>query len=126
VRLLLDTQILIWQLERRLKRIGRATEAIKASEELLISPISFIEIGIKASVGKLQLPGDLRKHLLESGTRMLDISPEHGLGVSALPLHHRDPFDRVLISQAKWERLTIVTSDRHFQLYDVPVVLAGP
>ncbi|HEX4435403.1 MAG TPA: type II toxin-antitoxin system VapC family toxin [Solirubrobacteraceae bacterium] len=84
-----------------------------AAEELLISPISFIEAGVKAS-GKLKLP-----------TRMLDISLEHGLGVGALPLHHRDPFDRMLISQAKRERLTILTSDRKFQLYDVPIVLAG-
>jgi PIN domain nuclease of toxin-antitoxin system len=126
VRLLLDTQILIWQQEGHLQRIGRATEAIEAAEELLISPISFIEVGIKASAGKLRLPADLRKRLLESGTRMLEVSPEHGLGVSLLPLHHRDPFDRVLISQAKRERLTILTSDRIFQLYDVPIVLAGP
>jgi PIN domain nuclease of toxin-antitoxin system len=125
MRLLLDTQILIWQQEGHLDRIGAGIEAIDAAEELLVSPVSFMEVGIKASIGKLRLPDDLRKRLLESGTRLLAISPEHGLGVGALPLHHRDPFDRVLISQAKRERLTILTSDRQFQLYDVPVVLAG-
>lgn len=125
MRLLLDTQIVLWQQNGSLKRLGRATEAIRAADELLVSPISFMEMGIKISVGKLRVPGDLRRHVLDSGARMLALAPEHGLGVAALPLHHRDPFDRVLISQAKRERLTILTSDREFQLYDVPVVLAG-
>jgi PIN domain nuclease of toxin-antitoxin system len=126
VRFLLDTQIVLWQQAGSLNRLGRATEAIEAAEELLVSPVLFMEVGIKVSVGKLRVPGNLRRHVLDSGARMLALAPEHGLGVAALPLHHRDPFDRVLISQAKRERLTILTSDRAFQLYDVPVVLAGP
>lgn len=71
------------------------------------------------------MPAGLREHVLESGARILNLSPEHGLGIAELPLHHRDPFDRLLISQARSEGLTIVTSDPHFARYDVPVVAAG-
>ena len=125
MRLLLDTNILIWQQEGRLDRIGSATEAIKAADELLVSVVSFVEIGVKAATGKLRMPAGLREHVLESGARILNLSPEHGLGIAELPLHHRDPFDRLLISQARSEGLTIVTADSQFARYDVPIVAAG-
>ncbi len=125
MRLLLDTNVLIWQQEGRLDRIGSATEAIRAADELMVSVVSFIEIGIKAATGKLRLPAGLREHVLDSGARILGLSPEHGLGIAELPLHHRDPFDRLLISQARSEGLTIVTADRRFAPYDVPVIQAA-
>jgi PIN domain nuclease of toxin-antitoxin system len=124
VRLLLDTHILLWQQEGRTDRFRSAIDAINAADELLVSAVSFVELGIKASIGKLRLPAEIRERTLESGVRVLGLSPEHGLGIAALPLHHRDPFDRALIAQARHEGLTIVTADRHFQAYDVPVVLA--
>jgi PIN domain nuclease of toxin-antitoxin system len=125
VRLLLDTNVLIWRQEGLLDRIGSATEAIGTADELLVSVVSFVEIGIKAATGKLHMPVGLRERVLESGARILGLTPEHGLGIAELPLHHRDPFDRLLISQARSEGLTIVTADPHFARYDVPVVLAG-
>lgn len=125
MRLLLDTHILIWHQEGRLDRIGRATEAIEAAEELLVSVISFAEIGIKAATGKLRMPSGLREHVLDSGARLLGLAPEHGFGVAALPLHHRDPFDRLLISQARHEGLAIVTADPHFAAYDVSLINAA-
>ena len=125
MRLLLDTNIVLWQQQGRLDRLGSATEALRTAEELLVSVISFVEIGVKAATGKLRMPAGLRQHVLDSGARILNLAPEHGLGIAELPLHHRDPFDRLLISQARLEGLTIVTADRHFALYDVPVVLAG-
>ncbi len=125
MRLLLDTHVLLWQQEGRLDRIGGATEAIATAEELLVSVVSFIEVGIKAATGKLRLPVGLREHVLESGARILSLAPEHGLDVATLPLHHRDPFDRLLIAQARSEGLTILTADRRFTAYDVPVILAG-
>jgi PIN domain nuclease of toxin-antitoxin system len=124
VRLLLDTNILIWQQEGRLDRIGSATEAIKTADELLVSVVSFVEIGVKVATGKLRMPAGLRAHVLEGGAQILGLSPEQGLAVAALPLHHRDPFDRLLISQARSEGLTIVTADKHFARYDVPVIPA--
>jgi PIN domain nuclease of toxin-antitoxin system len=125
VRLLLDTHIVIWQQEGRLDRIGGAMEAINVAEELLVSVVSFAEMGIKAATGKLQIPAGLREHVRNSGARVLGLAPEHGLGVGELPLHHRDPFDRLLISQARHEGLTIVTADPWFAPYDVPVIAAG-
>lgn len=124
MRLLLDTQILIWRQEGRLDRIGNAAEAIKTADELLVSVVSFVEIGIKAATGKLRIPAGLREHVLESGARILNLAPEHGLGIAELPLHHRDPFDRLLIAQARSEGLTILTADAHFVRYDVPVLSA--
>jgi PIN domain nuclease of toxin-antitoxin system len=126
VRLLLDTNVLIWRQEGRLDRIASATEAIKTADELLVSVVSFVEIGIKAATGKLRLPAGLREHVLESGARILGLAPEHGLAIAELPLHHRDPFDRLLIAQARSEGLTIVTADPQFAPYDVPVVSVAP
>jgi PIN domain nuclease of toxin-antitoxin system len=126
VRLLLDTQILIWRQEGRLDRIGGAVETIKTADELLVSVVSFVEIGVKVATGKLRMPPGLREDVLEGGARILGLAPDHGLGIAELPLHHRDPFDRLLISQARREGLTILTSDRHFAAYDVSLVFATP
>jgi PIN domain nuclease of toxin-antitoxin system len=104
---------------------GEASERIDDAGELLVSVVSFIEIGVKAATGKLRIPAGLRQHVLDSGARILNLAPEHGLGIAELPLHHRDPFDRLLIAQARCEGLTIVTADPHFARYDVPVVIAG-
>jgi PIN domain nuclease of toxin-antitoxin system len=124
VRLLLDTNILIWRQEGRLDRIGSAMDAIKAADELFVSVISFVEIGVKTATGKLRMPTGIREEVLESGTRILNLTADQGLSIAELPLHHRDPFDRLLIAQARSEGLTIVTADPHFARYEVPVVLA--
>jgi PIN domain nuclease of toxin-antitoxin system len=125
VRLLLDTQILLWRQQGDIDRFIHATEPIRTAEELLVSVVSFVEIGIKTATGKLRMPAGLHEAVLESGARILGLSPVHGLAIAELPLHHRDPFDRLLISQARSEGLTIVTADPHFARYDVPVVPAG-
>jgi PIN domain nuclease of toxin-antitoxin system len=122
---LLDTHVVLWQQEGNLDRIGRATDTIASAEELLVSVVSFAEVGIKAAIGKLRLPADLREHVLASGARILGLAPEHGLDLARLPLHHRDPFDRLLIAQARSEGLAIVTADPEFAPYDVPVIFAG-
>jgi PIN domain nuclease of toxin-antitoxin system len=92
----------------------------------MVSVVSFIEIGIKAATGKLRIPPKIRERVLDSGARILSLAPDHGLDLATLPLHHRDPFDRLLIAQARREGLTIVTADRDFTAYDVPVILASP
>ncbi len=125
MRLLLDTQIVLWQLQGSRTVRGSAREAVEAATELAFSVVSFAEIGVKAAVGKLTIPHDLRDHVVRSGLNILGLAPEHGLGVADLPMHHRDPFDRLLIAQARCEGLTIVTADRRFTDYDVPVVDAA-
>jgi PIN domain nuclease of toxin-antitoxin system len=125
VRLLLDTHILLLQLDDR-KLSAAATEAIDAATELLFSVVSLAEIGIKITVGKLADRREVYADLLvEGGIRTLGLTPDQGLAVADLPLHHRDPFDRLLISQARSEGLTIVTADRYFAPYDVPIIPAG-
>lgn len=125
MRLLLDTQVVLWQLQGERNVTQHARDAIGRADELSFSVISFAEIGVKAAIGKLRVPAGLREHVVESGMRILSLSPEHGLAVSDLPLHHRDPFDRLLIAQARYEGLTVVTADGRFADYDVPVIVAA-
>jgi len=125
VRLLLDTHVVLWELEGS-RRVSRAAqEAIEQAAELLFSVVSFAEIGMKAAIGKLSVPCDLREHVLRSGVQILRLDADHGLAVADLPMHHRDPFDRLLIAQARSEQLTIVTADRRIADYEVSYVDAS-
>lgn len=127
MNLLLDTQTLLWWREgsRRLGR--RARRAIESDAgSVTISAASIWEIAIKLSIGRLRLrdpldvwmPDRLEVH----GFSTLSITVAHAAGVAALPQHHADPFDRLLIAQARLEHLTIVTADSAFDDYDVPVL----
>ena len=125
MRLLLDTHVVLWELSGS-QRVSRAAqEAIEQATELLFSAVSFAEIGVKAAIGKLSVPHDLREHVLRSGVKVLRLDADHGIAVASLPMHHRDPFDRLLIAQARLEQLTIVSADRRIADYDVPLVDAG-
>lgn len=122
MRLLLDTHVVLWQLggERTLGVEARA--AIAAADELAFSAVSFAEIGVKAGVGKLTVPEDLDVHVADAGIRVLALTPAHGLAVAELPLHHRDPFDRLLVAQARAEGYTLVSADARLRDYDVAVL----
>jgi PIN domain nuclease of toxin-antitoxin system len=122
VKLLLDTHVVLWQLSGT-RSIGRRAEAaIAAAAELALSVVSFAEIGVKAAIGTLSVPDDLHAHVLATGVRVLGLSAEHGLAVAALPVHHRDPFDRLLIAQARQDGFTLVTADTRIHAYDVEVL----
>ena len=121
MRLLLDTHIVLWQLAGS-DRVHSVYNTIEQATELRFSVVSFAEIGVKSAAGKLDAPKDLYDHVMRTGVRLLPLDAEHGLEVADLPLHHRDPFDRLLIAQARRERLTIVTADRRFAAYEVPLV----
>lgn len=122
MRLLLDTHVVLWQLSGTRALGRRARETIAAAAELLFSVVSFAEIGVKAAVGRLGAPDDLQAHITGTGVRVLGLSSDHGLAVASLPLHHRDPFDRLLIAQARQEGLTLVTADKRIHAYDVAVL----
>jgi len=122
VRLLLDTHVVLWELQGERIVGPRAQEAVERASELLFSVVSFAEIGVKAAIGKVAVPEDLHQHLLRSGLRILGLAPDHGLGVAALPMHHRDPFDRLIISQARCEGLTLLTADARIADYDVALI----
>lgn len=125
MRLLLDTHVVLWELEgsRRVSQV--AYEAIEQATELFFSVVSFAEIGVKAALGKLSVPPDLLEHVRRSGVQILRLDADHGLAVADLPMHHRDPFDRLLVAQARSEQLTIVTADPRIADYDVALVPAG-
>jgi PIN domain nuclease of toxin-antitoxin system len=89
-----------------------------------VSPVTPWEIEIKRATGKLDAPDDLEHQLDDAGFVALPIMIEHGLAAGRLPLHHRDPFDRMLVAQAQIEGLTIVTSDRDIPRYQVAVLPA--
>jgi len=122
VRLLLDTHVVLWQLSgERALGVGARRE-IEAAGELAFSVVSFAEIGVKAAIGKLVVPGDLDAHVAQAGLRVLGLSPGHGLAVAGLPLHHRDPFDRLLVAQARQEGFTLVSAHARLDAYDVEVL----
>ncbi len=125
MRLLLDTHVVLWELGGTRTVGPRAREAIERASELLFSVVSFAEIGVKAAIGKLVIPADLHEHVVRSGVRILGLDADHGLAVADLPLHHRDPFDRLLIAQARAEGLTLLTADARIVDYDVAVIAAG-
>ncbi len=125
MRLLLDTHVVLWELGGSRRVSQTAQEAIEQAAELLFSVVSFAEIGAKAAVGKLSVPRELREVLLRTGVRILGLEADSALAVADLPMHHRDPFDRLLIAQARSHRLTIVSADRRIANYDVAVIDAG-
>lgn len=125
MRLLLDTHVVLWELEGSRTVSPAARVAIEQATDLLYSVVSFAEIGVKVAIGRLSVPRDLRELVLRSGVQVLPLDADHGLAVADLPMHHRDPFDRLLVAQARSEHLTIVTADRRFAAYDVPVIDAG-
>ncbi|MGQ0674579.1 MAG: type II toxin-antitoxin system VapC family toxin [Rhodospirillales bacterium] len=128
MRYLLDTNVLIWTwLEP--ERLPRAIANIIAdiANEVAVSAASLWEIAIKQSVGKLKLPGRavawVPQALATFRFTTLNITGRHALAAGGLPPIHRDPFDRMLIAQAREEGLTLVTSDAVFKRYDVPVMV---
>jgi PIN domain nuclease of toxin-antitoxin system len=123
VRLLLDTHVLLWWLDDRPALGPEARRLIEDSgNEVFVSAISAAEIAIKSSLGKLRVPADLDQQLDANAFTPLPLAVRHGLAVSALPPHHRDPFDRLLIAQAQCEDLTVLTADPAFSGYPVRVV----
>jgi PIN domain nuclease of toxin-antitoxin system len=127
LKALLDTHVLLWWLADPERLSRRARSLFDDSRaELYWSAVSSWELAIKTALGRLTLPGHPRslvpKILTEQSIRPLDITHAHALSVGDLPPHHADPFDRLLISQARLEKLSIVTSDVALRKYGVRVV----
>ncbi len=123
MNLLLDTHVLIWWDEgARLSRDGRS--AIQHADQVFVSAASAWEVAIKTALGKLQPSRTVAEAVEESGFEELPISFAHADLLATLPPHHRDPFDRMLVAQARCEGLVLVTRDPIFQCYDIPVLKA--
>ena len=127
MRLLLDTHVFLWWILDDPRLSARARRLIAdPRNEVLFSAASAWEIAVKTAPGRLSLPQRperfVPRQLAINGFQPLPIRLEHALRVYGLPDHHRDPFDRLLITQAIEDRLTIVTADPQFGKYQVRVV----
>lgn len=124
MRYLLDTHAFLWIVkeDRRLSDEVRSIFSDSATE-ILLSVASIWEMAIKISLGKLEIEGRLGrfidKHAISNNIRLLNVREEHVLPLEKLPLHHRDPFDRLLVCQSKQEQLPILSSDKIFDKYRI-------
>jgi PIN domain nuclease of toxin-antitoxin system len=103
---------------------GARTAIEDGESDVLVSPVSAWEVAIKRAKGKLAGPGDLATEIEHAAFISLPITVAHALAAGALPPHHGDPFDRMLIAQAQIEGLTIVTRDPRFSDYGVSILRA--
>ena len=124
MKLLLDTHLLLWAAAGTLP--GEAEEMVTHADNMLyFSPASIWEIGIKKSLGRSDFKVDpevLRRGLLDAFYQELPITSAHALAASDLPQIHKDPFDRMLLAQARVEGISLVTSDAALREYPVPVI----
>ena len=124
MRLLLDTHVLIWWLEGNDRLSAEAATALRVTPTVFVSVVSAWEIAIKSSLGKLRLPGPVEEGLDHCGFLRLAIEFRHIAVLRGLAPHHRDPFDRMLVAQARAEDMVLVTADRRFEAYGVPTLWA--
>lgn len=128
MRLLLDTHNSIWYLEKNPRLSFSTVRLIEDSNiEVLVSVASLWEISIKAKLGKMSVPlgmsfVQLEHHLRALDFQMLEVKTQHLDVLNTLPLHHRDPFDRLLIAQAIFENATLVSDDQFFSQYAVTLI----
>jgi len=124
---LLDTQTAIWLYEGNDNLSAEAVSLIKNPKvDVSISIASAWEIAIKINIGKLQLKGGVAKFISDSemyGIKIEPIKERHLNEVETMPLHHRDPFDRLIIATAISENMAVITSDDVFRKYAVKLVL---
>ena len=126
MKLLLDTHAFLWFLAGDAMLSKKTKTLIESPEnEKYISIASFWEIAIKYNLGKLVLDvsfAELKTEMIKNGFRMLPITFDDTLRLSTLPFHHRDPFDRIIISQAMENNLMLLSCDSNFHLYDLKLV----
>ena len=127
MNLLLDSHALVWSLLKDHRLSPRARNIFREpSGSLNISIVSLWELSIKITIGKLRTIGSsieyFRDECREYGIAIIPLRMEHIVRAESLPLHHRDPFDRMLIAQAIEENLAILTNDAHFRRYPVKAV----
>jgi PIN domain nuclease of toxin-antitoxin system len=118
--LLLDTHVLLWWLSDDERLPENVPAAVADGEnEVFVSAASAWEMSIGATLGKLIVPDGLREELERQGFTELPVTVDDGLAAGALPRHHDDPFDRMLIAQATRRGLQLLSVDRRFSDYDV-------
>jgi PIN domain nuclease of toxin-antitoxin system len=129
MKILLDTNVVLWLADDPDSLRGETVELLTAdTTELLVSAVASWEIAIKWRLGKLSLPEHPRdwmaRSIREFGALSVPVTQAHTVEVADLPDHHRDPFDRLLIAQAKVDGYAVVTADAAFARYDIEVIPA--
>ena len=121
--LIVDTHAALWFLEgdRRLSATARALIEDNETQRRL-SAVSVWEVAVKHQLGKLEMSAGFYEVLYRQGLRGLPVTDRHARRLADLPLHHRDPFDRLLVAQAQVENMAILSVDERLRSYDVPVL----
>lgn len=122
MRLLLDSHVVLWWMTGHSSLGAACQAAVAGADQVYVSAITPWELGIKKARGRLAFPDPMLEALIAVGMTPLAITVEHAQRAAALPLHHQDPFDRMLVAQAQLESLELVSADRRLRLYDVPIV----
>ena len=120
--LLLDTHVVLWWFTDDTNLSEEMKARLEGDPDVWVSVATVWEVAIKQSIGKITEPPNLSETVAHSGFRQLPISFEHAVAAGKLPPVHRDPFDRMLVAQARSEGLTLVTRDPQIQRYDVALL----
>lgn len=122
---LLDTHIFIWAMEEN-KMLPAAIKntIIDPQNKIFISAVTLWEVIIKTTTKQIKFKFDLEESIKKAGFEFIPVQIPHILHLATLPLFHKDPFDRMLIAQAKTEKLTLITSDEKIWKYDLPLLKA--
>lgn len=124
VRLLLDTHVFLWAVTDSRRLSSRTRAVIRGAEKVYVSAASIWEIAIKTRLGKLKAePRALVSAIEDSGFKELPVAAAHAAHVASLPLHHTDPFDRLLVAQALIEPLHLLTADSTLAEYSELVMM---
>ena len=124
MNLLLDSHCLLWWLGGMPVSEPASSAIAESSNEVYVSAASIWELEIIAARGKLTIDADLITEVEAAGLTLLPITASHGKAAARLPMHHRDPFDRMLIAQAQLESCSIVSRDSSFAQYSVGLIEA--
>jgi PIN domain nuclease of toxin-antitoxin system len=123
MRLLLDTHAFIWWVQQNPRLSKQARSSIESASVVFVSVVSAWEIATKQRLGRLAFGGKIEDAVADSSFDRLLVAFERAAAVATPPRHHNDPVDRMLIVQAQLEGLTIITHDRRFRSYTVPIVM---
>lgn len=123
MKVLLDTHALLWWFQEDPSLSSKARRTLAAIDnQVFVSTATVWEMAIKNRAGKLEIPellDELEAKLVDEGMQVLPISLDHAVRAGALPVHHKDPFDRMLVAQAQVENLSVISSDAIFEKYGI-------
>jgi PIN domain nuclease of toxin-antitoxin system len=123
MNLFLDTHVLLWWLDDSPNLSDAEKIAIADPGNLIIVSATVIwEIRIKQTLGKLEIPADFYRVIKDQEFEFLSITADHAYAAGELPMHQRDPFDRMIIAQARLEGLSVISHDHIFRKYDVSIL----